>query len=63
MESRMTSLEHDLNNPEKMKEYGELQSQYLHLDGYAFEHHMEAVLQGFGLSSISIARPLTFLCI
>lgn len=58
MESRMADLEHDLNNQEKMKEYGELQSQYLHLDGYTFEHRMEAVLHGFGLSSISVIRPL-----
>lgn len=58
MESRMADLEHDLNNQEKMREYGELQSQYLHLDGYEFEHHMEAVLQGFGLSSISVTRTL-----
>jgi ATPase subunit of ABC transporter with duplicated ATPase domains len=58
MESRMANLEHDLSSQEKMKEYGELQSQYLHLDGYEFEHHMEAVLQGFGLSSISVTRTL-----
>ena len=61
MESRMAELEHNLNDPEKMKEYGELQSQYLHLDGYAFDHRMEAILQGFGLSSISVTRTLSSL--
>jgi ATPase subunit of ABC transporter with duplicated ATPase domains len=61
MESRMAELEHNLNDPEKMKEYGELQSQYIHLDGYAFEHRMEAILQGFGLSSISVTRSLNSL--
>jgi len=61
MESRMAELEHDLNNPEKMKEYSELQSQYLHLNGYVFDHRIKAILQGFGLSSISITRPLNSL--
>src|SRR3990167_3784799 len=61
MEAMMTALEQDLDNPEKMKEYGELQSQYLYLDGYTFEHRMEAILQGFGLNLISPTRPLNSL--
>ncbi len=34
-------MEQSLDHPKKMKEYDEFQSQYIHLDGYTFEHHME----------------------
>jgi len=58
LETRMADLEQNLDDQEKMKEYGELQSQYLYLNGYAFDHRMEAILQGFGLNSISTTRHL-----
>ncbi len=61
IESKMNDLERDLNNPENIVKYGEFQSQYLQLDGYTFEYRMKAILRGFGLNSISTARPLNSL--
>lgn len=61
IESKMADLEQNLDDPEKMEEYGELQSQYLQLNGYTFEPRMEAMLQGFGLDSIPPTRPLNTL--
>ena len=61
LEERMQSLEADLENIEILKEYGELQSLFARMDGYAFQHNMEKTLRGLGLSEIDIHRKIVTL--
>jgi ATPase subunit of ABC transporter with duplicated ATPase domains len=56
IEQRMSELSLKLNDKVAAAEYGDLQETYLRLDGYAFDHRMEIVLAGFGLSDISLER-------
>jgi ATP-binding cassette subfamily F protein 3 len=56
IEARMNELSHKLEEKAAAAEYSDLQEVYLHLDGYAFDHRMEMVLAGFGLSDIGLER-------
>lgn len=58
LETQMSELEYQLENPSKLEEYGEIQSLYLRLDGYAFENNMQKSLDGLGLQNISLDRKL-----
>jgi len=61
IENRLNELEKDLNDPQKLEEYGELQQRFIRMDGYTFDHKMHVVLTGFGLDNISVDRPLSML--
>jgi len=61
IERRMAELENNLDNQQRLTEYGELQERYSCLDGYTFEHRMKIILQGFGFESISANRSLNSL--
>ncbi|MBP9749470.1 MAG: ABC-F family ATP-binding cassette domain-containing protein [Candidatus Pacebacteria bacterium] len=56
IERRMSELSDKLSDRAVASEYGDLQDVYLRLDGYTFDHRMEMVLAGFGLSDISLER-------
>lgn len=56
IEARMNELSLNLEDKAAAAEYSDLQETYLRLDGYAFDHRMEMVLAGFGLSNIGLER-------
>jgi len=53
LEDKLETLSEKLDDPNVLEEYGNIQEQYLAMDGYAFEHHLMIVLAGFGLDKIS----------
>lgn len=59
LEKELEKLSFDLNNQDKIKRYGELQSKYEHLKGYSFAHRAKVMLAGFGLDGIGLDRPLS----
>ena len=61
LEEKMQELESNLTDPKKLDEYSNLQSIYTHLDGYVFEHRMEIILKGFGLTDITPNTSLKYL--
>jgi ATPase subunit of ABC transporter with duplicated ATPase domains len=61
LEEKMQKLECNLTDPKKLNEYSDLQSIYIHLDGYAFEHRMKIALEGFGLTDVAPTTPLKYL--
>jgi len=57
MEAEMTALEGDLADPQKMKRYGELQSQFEHLGGYDIETRVKIALGGLGFTTEEFEKP------
>ena len=57
MEAEMTELEQDLQDPAKMKRYGELQSKFEHLGGYDIETRVKVALGGLGFTTEEFDNP------
>ena len=57
MEEEMRELELDLADPQKMKRYGELQTQFEHLGGYDIETRVKVALGGLGFSVEEFSKP------
>ena len=57
MESEMAELEADLADPQKMKRYGELQTQFEHLGGYDIETRVKVALGGLGFTTDEFRKP------
>jgi len=57
MEAEMQSLESDLEDPSKMKRYGELQTKFEHLGGYDIETRVKVALGGLGFSTDEFSKP------
>ncbi len=59
LEKEIENLSVDLGDPQKIKRYGEVRSQYEHLGGYSFVHRAGVILSGFGLDGVGLDRPLS----
>lgn len=59
LEKELDDLSSNLNNKDKIKHFGEVQSNYEHLGGYSFAHRAKVMLAGFGLEGIELDRPLS----
>ena len=57
IETEMQSLESDLDDPAKLKRYGELQTLFEHLGGYDIETRVKVALGGLGFSVEEFAKP------
>ncbi|MBQ5531205.1 MAG: ABC-F family ATP-binding cassette domain-containing protein [Kiritimatiellae bacterium] len=57
MEAEMKALEEDLDDPAKLKRYGELQTAFEHLGGYDIETRVKVSLGGLGFSTEDFGRP------
>ena len=57
MEAEMAELETDLQDPVKMKRYGELQTKFEHLGGYDIETRVKIALGGLGFTVEEFAKP------
>ena len=57
MEAEMAELEQDLQDPAKMKRYGELQSKFEHLGGYDIETRVKVALGGLGFAVEEFNKP------
>jgi len=57
MEAEMAELEQDLTDPQKMKRYGELQTQFEHLGGYDIETRVKIALGGLGFTTDEFLKP------
>ena len=57
MEAEMAELESDLADPQKMKRYGELQTQFEHLGGYDIETRVKVALGGLGFTTEEFQKP------
>ncbi len=57
MEAEMAELEGDLQDPAKMKRYGELQTAFEHLGGYDIETRVKVALGGLGFATDEFAKP------
>ena len=57
IETEMQSLESDLDDPAKLKRYGELQTTFEHLGGYDIETRVKVALGGLGFSVEEFAKP------
>ncbi len=58
VESRMREIESKLDNPKLLEEYGNLQSEFVCLKGYSFDHRAKVILESFGLKDINPSRTL-----
>jgi ATPase subunit of ABC transporter with duplicated ATPase domains len=58
LEKRMAELESNLQDADSLKEYSDIQQRYIRFDGYAFEHRMKVILEGFGFNGSEIDKPL-----
>ena len=59
MEAEMAELEDDLQDPVKMKRYGELQTKFEHLGGYDIETRVKIALGGLGFTTDEFEKPFT----
>ena len=59
MEAEMAELETDLQDPVKMKRYGELQTKFEHLGGYDIETRVKIALGGLGFTVEEFQKPFT----
>ena len=59
MEAEMAELESDLQDPAKMKRYGELQTRFEHLGGYDIETRVKIALGGLGFTVEEFSKPFT----
>ena len=57
MEAEMAELEADLQDPAKMKRYGELQTKFEHLGGYDIETRVKIALGGLGFTTDEFEKP------
>ena len=57
IETELQSLESDLDDPAKLKRYGELQTLFEHLGGYDIETRVKVALGGLGFSVEEFAKP------
>lgn len=57
MEAEMQELETDLEDPVKMRRYGELQTKFEHLGGYDIETRVKVALGGLGFSTDEFMKP------
>ena len=57
MEAEMAELESDLQDPVKMRRYGELQTKFEHLGGYDIETRVKVALGGLGFSVEEFDKP------
>ena len=57
MEAEMAELETDLQDPVKMKRYGELQTKFEHLGGYDIETRVKIALGGLGFTVEEFQKP------
>lgn len=57
MEAEMAELEADLQDPVKMKRYGELQTKFEHLGGYDIETRVKIALGGLGFTVEEFQKP------
>ena len=57
MEAEMLELESDLEDPAKLKRYGELQTKFEHLGGYDIETRVKVALGGLGFTVEEFAKP------
>ena len=57
IEAEMQSLEADLDDPAKLKRYGELQTLFEHLGGYDIETRVKVALGGLGFSVEEFVKP------
>ena len=57
IEAEMQELEADLDDPAKLKRYGELQTKFEHLGGYDIETRVKVALGGLGFSVEEFAKP------
>ena len=57
MEAEMQELESELEDPAKMKRYGELQTKFEHLGGYDIETRVKVALGGLGFSTDEFEKP------
>ena len=61
IEEEMALLEGSLTDPSLLEHYGDLQSEYSRLNGYAFDHRIRIFLKGFNLDECAPDRLLTAL--
>lgn len=61
IEKEMASLERSLTNGAHLERYGDLQNEYIRLNGYAFEHRVRIFLKGFNLGECALDRSLATL--
>ena len=59
MEAEMAELETDLQDPVKMRRYGELQTKFEHLGGYDIETRVKIALGGLGFTVEEFSKPFT----
>ena len=59
MEAEMAELEADLQDPVKMRRYGELQTKFEHLGGYDIETRVKIALGGLGFTTEEFQKPFT----
>jgi ATP-binding cassette subfamily F protein 3 len=57
IEAEMLSLEVELDDPAKLKRYGELQTTFEHLGGYDIETRVKVALGGLGFSVEEFSKP------
>jgi ATP-binding cassette subfamily F protein 3 len=57
MEEEMQRLECNLDDPAKLKRYGELQTAYEHLGGYDIETRVKVALGGLGFTVEEFSKP------
>ena len=57
MEAEMQSLEAELDDPVKLKRYGELQTKFEHLGGYDIETRVKIALGGLGFATEEFSKP------
>ena len=57
MEAEMLELESDLEDPAKLKRYGELQTKFEHLGGYDIETRVKVALGGLGFTVEEFSKP------
>ncbi len=59
LEQEIKTFSAQLENPAKVKMYDDARSKYERLHGYTFQHRMEAMLSGFGLSATSLDQSVS----
>ena len=57
IEAEMQSLESELDDPAKLRRYGELQTTFEHLGGYDIETRVKVALGGLGFSVDEFSKP------
>ena len=57
IEAEMQEIETELDDPAKLKRYGELQTKFEHLGGYDIETRVKVALGGLGFSVEEFAKP------